>query len=151
MDALFIEDLHQFNVIKAQADQVTKLKFEKSDVLDDWYLIVRDLPTGLKACTNIPTDYGYRFALTDRVATACVEGHLSEMREIAQAILDKRNVSPGRRCSVVYQAESEHANPQLNTDESVRFMSPRNCEEYGPQFPYEDAVALANEVLAYIP
>ena len=150
-DPIFIEDVDAYHLIEARANQVTQLKLETSDILGDWYLIVRNLPLDLRACTNIPTEYGSRFAITDRVASACVEGSLQEMKQIAQAIVDKQDASPGRRCAVIYQAESVHSNPQLNTDESVRFTSPRNCDDYGPQFPYQEALSLANQILAYNP
>lgn len=88
----------------------------KSEHLDDWYTIEREVP----AAGGPRLEHGHgrmmRLWLPERLSDACIEGTADEMRDIARAILARREVHH-KRCAVVALNDG---------DECAEMWSPRN-------------------------
>jgi hypothetical protein len=108
-----------------------KLCLRKSDFSDDWYVIERAEHDGRewlqKTGPNIMA-----FMRSARISDADVEGTLSEMKEIGQAI-ENRSEASFKRCSVRIDGERAF------------FDSPRNSTREG-----ECSLAEADELAALI-
>lgn len=110
-----------------------KLAFIQAEGFDDWYTIERaehNHTSWIEPMPGVP--YARSYQHSGRISDACVEGPLSEMVSLAQAIEDKTK-EDFKRCAVDARSEP------------VRFWSPRNSERQG-EVSYEDALDLAQQI-----
>ena len=122
--------------MKASKDTKT-LRFEKSDSLENWYHIVRGVKDGDLLLGFYHEGNCSNFYVSNRVADACVEGPLEDMRAIALAILNKTDESQ-YRCAVQFSKDLT----------KVGFYSPRNSQDWDIEFSYEEAEKLAIHILS---
>lgn len=109
-----------------------KIVLNKSDVLDDWYTIIRAEHDGHTWLQPVRGG-GFQYMCSERISDACVEGTAEEMIAIANAIKSRENVE-FRRCEVRFE------------DDGVHFSSPRNSMEDGVT-TIEEADEFAEQVL----
>jgi hypothetical protein len=107
------------------------LKFIKSDVLGDWWLIERADHDGSEWFE--PTEYGTAYRKSSRLGRADIEGSAYEMRAIASAI--EAGVSEGfKRCAVEWLPDG------------AVFSSPRNSNDDTVRVTHENARDLAAQI-----
>lgn len=110
-----------------------KIKLQKSDWLDDWYLIERAEHEGRQWFEPDGPDC-LRFMCSERISDADVEGTADEMRAIAEAIKARGSVS-FKRCAVRVHGDVAY------------FCSPRNSMR-DAEIPLADADEFADKALA---
>jgi hypothetical protein len=111
-----------------------KITCKKSDDIDDWYTIEKaehDNYYGLhEIAENCSSVYW-----SGRIADTDVEGSLYEMREVAEAIRDKRSIS-FKRIGIIFSKD----------EETVFFYSPRNSR-MAAMINIDEANELAAEII----
>ena len=113
-----------------------KLVCVKSDCLPDWFVIEKfERPEDRREWFENTGPYTMSFCVSSRLSNADCEGTRREMIDIAEAIKG-RSSTTHKRCAVDA------------TGEAVLFWSPRNSGDELEPVPYEDALALAEEILA---
>lgn len=109
-----------------------KLVCNKSDWLEDWYVIECAQHDGRSWLE--PHEGGLSFQCSERISNACVEGTLAEMKALATAI-EARGRATFDRCAV-----------RIDGDRAF-FRSPRNSTRDG-ECSYSEALELAQQINA---
>lgn len=109
----------------------------KSESLDGWYLIERDVESVLSMEERRDPSLGryWRVLNSARISDADVEGTAAEMLEIAEAI-ERRSTAGAKRCAV-----------NATDPATVRLWSPRNSQRHG-EITRAQAEALAASIRA---
>jgi hypothetical protein len=112
-----------------------KIVMEKSEWVDDWYLIVKVEHDGEQWMEKTGPNT-YQMMCSERISDADIEGSEKEMLQIAEGILNRSNVMGLRRCAVRFESDGVH------------FWSPRNSRVDGV-VSIEEADELAGQIIRY--
>lgn len=113
-----------------------EITLKKSEVLNDWYNIVRKYHDGREWTEQVASDC-FRWMMSERLTPeACIEGTGYEMLQIAEAINNGNNCS-FKRVAVKFKKDGVH------------FYSPKNSKFDGI-VSTEEAKSLAKEIFEQV-